>query len=273
MPGNNKLLKNKAMPELPEVHHFQQYFNRHALKRRISEVQVHDGKILRNISAEDFAQRLMGHCFTSSYRRGKYLFAQLDHGPWLQLHFGMTGDLRAYGDPADKPRFERFAWHFEDSSWLGYDCSRKFSRICWVENLEAWIAELGLGEDALSISERDFLALFRRHTGIKALLLNQKALAGVGNLYADEILFQTRVHPSSRASAIPPERQKAIYQAVRSILSAACERLAYYKDYPEDWFWQWRQAGAPGPEGQGTILRATIAGRTTYWWDGQVEYR
>jgi formamidopyrimidine-DNA glycosylase len=264
--------KNNAMPELPEVHHFQQYFNRHALGRRIEEVQVHDGKILRNIDAEAFAEKLAGHRFTSSYRRGKYLFAQLDDDCHLQLHFGMTGDLRAYADPADKPRFERFAWRFDDGGWLGYDCSRKFSRICWVEDLEAWIAQLGLGEDALCISENDFLALFRRPMGIKALLLNQKAVAGVGNLYADEILFQTRVHPASKASAIPLERQQAIFQAMRDILSTACERLAYYKNYPENWFWQWRQEGAPGPDGQGLIHRATIAGRTTYWWDGQVEY-
>jgi formamidopyrimidine-DNA glycosylase len=266
------LPKNKAMPELPEVHHFQQYFDRHARGRRISEVQVHDAKILRNISADDFAHRLQGRTINGSYRQGKYLFAQLDNGRHLQLHFGMTGDLRAYTDPADRPRFERFAWLFDNGAWLGYDCSRKFSRICWVEDLEAWIAALGLGEDALRISENDFLALFRRHTGIKALLLDQKALAGVGNLYADEILFQTRVHPASKAAAIPPERQRAIYRVMRDILSTACERLAYYKNYPENWFWQWRQEGAPGPEGQGLIHRATIAGRTTYWWDGQVEF-
>jgi formamidopyrimidine-DNA glycosylase len=261
------------MPELPEVHHFQQYFNRHALGKKVRELIVHDTKILRNISGEDFARKSAGLTFTGSYRRGKYLFAHLDNGHHVQLHFGMTGNLAAYSDPAEAPRFERFAWYFEDGTYLGYPCSRKFSRICWIENLENWIKETGLGPDALVISKDDFLKILtKRSTGIKALLLDQKALAGVGNLYADEICYQTLVHPASKSNAIPPQKQTAIYDAMQDILRTACERGADYQNYPENWFWAWRNDNAITPTGEGKIMHATIAGRTTYWWDGQVMY-
>jgi formamidopyrimidine-DNA glycosylase len=261
------------MPELPEVHHFQQYFNRHAIGKKIREVVVHDSKILRNISGDDFAQKLTGLTFTGSYRRGKYLFAHLDNGFHVQVHFGMTGNLKAYTDPAEPPRFERFVWYFEDGTYLGYTCSRKFSRICWVENLNDWIIESGLGPDALEINKEDFLKIVsKRSTGIKALLLDQKALAGVGNLYADEIFFQTMVHPSSKSNAIPKEKQAEIYDVMQEILRTACERGADYQSYPENWFWAWRKDDAATPNGKGKILHATIAGRTTYWWDEQVMY-
>jgi formamidopyrimidine-DNA glycosylase len=258
------------MPELPEVHTFQQYFNRHAQGRRIREVVVRDAKILRNLSAETFAERLGGRTVTGSYRRGKYLFAHLDNGQHLQLHFGMTGDLAAYAAPDEHPRHERWHWRFDDGGYLGYDCARKFSRICWVENLDQWIADLKLGPDALEISEALFVEkMARRRTTLKAFLLDQSQLAGVGNLYADEVCFQTRIHPGSTTTAIPNADKMLIFKTLRQILLDACERGAYYRDYPENWFWQWRVEGATGPDGQGRIERGVYAGRTTYWWDGQ----
>lgn len=258
------------MPELPEVHTFQQYFDRHVRGRQIREVVVRDAKILRNLSANEFTERLTGRTVTGSYRRGKYLFAHLDNGAHLQLHFGMTGDLAAYTDPAAHPRHERWHWRLDDGNYLGYDCARKFSRICWVENLEQWMADLGLGPDALDIGEALFVEkMSRRRTTLKAFLLDQSQLAGVGNLYADELCFQTRTHPGSVTTAIPSDRKILIFKTLQNILTEACERRAYYRDYPENWYWQWRVEGAAGPDGVGQIVKGVYGGRSTYWWDGQ----
>jgi len=260
------------MPELPEVATYQKTFDRYAVGKTIREVVVQDAKILRNLSAEQFVERLTGRTFVSSYRRGKFLFGELDSGAHLQLHFGMTGDLQPYVDPADAPRFERFRWLFTDGSLLGFDDSRKFSHIVWVDDLPAYLLSRGLGPDALEISEADFLELMVRRKGqLKAFLLDQHAVAGVGNLYADEICFQARIHPGSRIDLLSEQHKKLIFRLMQEILHSAVERLAYYREYPENWFWQWRKLGQLGPEGQGVVQRATIAGRTTYFVEGWQE--
>lgn len=257
------------MPELPEVATYQKTFERACIGKKIREVVVHDGKILRNMTPAEFVERLTGRTFTGTYRRGKFLFGALDDGHHLQLHFGMTGDLRQYDDPADAPRFERFHFQFQDGSRLGFDDSRKFSHIVWVENLQEYIAQRKLGPDALEITEAAFLELLSRKKGtLKAVLLDQHSLAGVGNLYADEICYQARIHPASRVEALTTKHKKLIFKLMREILGSAVERLAYYKEYPEQWFWQWRKQGTKGPEDSGIIQRATIAGRTTYFAEG-----
>ena len=257
------------MPELPEVATYQKTFERHAVGKTIREVVVHDAKILRNLTSEQFIDNLTGRTFSGTYRRGKFLLGTLEHGAHLQLHFGLMGDLIPYQDPPDPPRFERFRFHFTDGSVLGFDDSRKFAHIVWVDDLPAYLINRKLGPDALEITESEFLDLLARRKGqLKAFLLDQHGLSGVGNLYADEICFQARIHPASRLERLRVEQKRLIFHLMREILSSAVERLAYYREYPENWFWQWRQLGRPGPEGVGIVQRATIAGRTTYFVEG-----
>ncbi len=262
------------MPELPEVNTFQKYFEGTSLDQRIEAVEVHDAKIIRNLSGSEFIDRLTGRTFVGSYRRGKYLFAKLDNAEHLLLHFGMTGDLNYYAEPQERTKHERFVFHFDNGQHLGFDCPRKFARIQYIEDLAVYLSEIQLGEDALVITEADFV---QRATGktatIKGFLLNQSQVAGVGNLYADEICYQTGIHPGSRVNKLSSQQQSEIYHAMQRILRKAIERSAYYKDYPENWFWEWRKEGAPGPEGKGIVQRTKIAGRTTYFIEGvQVLY-
>lgn len=252
------------MPELPEVNTFQLFFNQHALDQEIKKVSVADAKIIRNVSGAVFKKRLKGRTFTGSYRRGKYLFAALDNGHHLLLHFGMTGDLVHYLDPKDKKKHERFTFTFADGSHLGFDCPRKFARILYLDNLEEYLRESQLGEDAQRIEEADFLSKMKgRKLSIKGFLLNQKMLAGVGNLYADEICYQCRLHPASSVAALPPRKKKQVFTKMKNILQTAVERKAHYKAYPENWFWEWREEGAFGPGGH-PVVHSTVAGRSTY---------
>ncbi len=121
------------MPELPEVNTFQRYFDETSLDQKIIKVEVQDDKIIRNVSGATFADLLTNRTFTGSYRRGKYLFGELDNGHHVLLHFGMTGDLKYYSEPEEAPKHERFAFHFENGYRLGFDCPRKFARICYLE--------------------------------------------------------------------------------------------------------------------------------------------
>jgi formamidopyrimidine-DNA glycosylase len=253
------------MPELPEVNTFKRYFDESALHQRIASTQVFDDKIIRNVSGSQFEMLTKDRRFTGSYRRGKYLFAKLDNGHDILLHFGMTGDLNYYQDPIDRSKHERFVFHFENDFKLGFDCPRKFARILYLEDRDAYIKEIKLGPDALEITLDDFLAAAKNKKGsIKGFLLNQKQLAGVGNLYADEICYQTRVHPASVVKAIPEKKQAEMFTKMKEIIQYAVDRNAYYKDYPEDWLWQWREQGSTAPDGS-PIQQEKIGGRTTYF--------
>lgn len=256
------------MPELPEVNTFKKYFDETAKHQQIIEVIVADDKILRNISKYDFIEKLTARTFTDSVRRGKYLFAKLDNGHHVQFHFGMTGDFKYYEDAVDQPRHERIAFRLADGFILGFDCPRKFARICYIEDLETYIANIPLGEDALSISEEAFLDAMKGKKGsIKGFLLTQKYLAGVGNLYADEICFQTKVHPATKVHALPLAKRQAIYKTMQSILQLAIEKAPYYKDYPDNWLWKaWRKEGFLAGKGEVKIIK--VAGRTTYYCEG-----
>lgn len=257
------------MPELPEVRTFQRYFDGTSLHQKISQVVVHDEKIIRNVSGIEFAEKIQGQAFLSSYRQGKYLFGELDNGHSVLLHFGMTGDLKYYSDDLERPKYERFVFHFDNGNRLGFDCPRKFAKIRYLEDRDAYLESIKLGTDALTISTEEFLAKAKgKKASIKGFLLNQKHLAGVGNLYADEVLYQLRIHPASRVDKLSKKQLTAIIEKTQAILNKAIERTAYYKDYPEDWFWQWRKEGTLAPDGKTPVQTAKIGGRTTYFFEG-----
>lgn len=257
------------MPELPEVNTVQKYFNATSLHEPIEKVTVHDDHVIRGMSGERFAELLTGRTFTGSYRRGKFLFAQIDNDHHVQLHLGMSGDLKYYQHAEEEPRYARFIFHFNNGYHLAFDCPRKLARIRYIEDLEVYLLEQKLGEDAQRISEIDFMNLLEGKKGtIKGFLMNQQFLAGVGNLYADEICFQARVHPASIAGNLPKTKGRELYKRMQEIFAFAVEQDAHYRHYPDDWLWKWRKEGHPGPDGQGTVRKMKIAGRTTYFCSG-----
>jgi formamidopyrimidine-DNA glycosylase len=139
--------------------------------------------------------------------------------------------------------------------------------VNYLEDRDAYILEKKLGPDALEISEEAFLAAMEgRKTSIKGFLLNQSHLAGVGNLYADEVLYQTRVHPASVVVKIPLTKRKEIFAKTQEVLHEAVEKSPYYKQYEDNWFWnKWRFNDHVAPDGKSKVESGKIAGRTTYW--------
>ena len=261
------------MPELPEVHNFKLYFDAAATGQTIHRVEVQDDYIIRNMPGAAFADALRGRRITGSLRRGKYLFAHLDNDHDLLLHFGMTGDLHLYQEDGDRHRFERFTLVFADGNRLGFIDPRKFARILYLEDREAYIREIKLGPDALDITEAEWMhELGRRKTSIKGAMLNQSILAGIGNLYADEICYRCRIHPAARVNELGEEKLRALYRETKAVLEKATENPPYYKEYPDNWFWHvWREEGKPGPEGIGEVRVTKVAGRTTYYVEGWQE--
>jgi len=257
------------MPELPEVNTVRFGFEQTALQLKIITVEVYDDKIIRNASQQEFVDALQGETFIDTYRQGKYFFAILSSGLEILFHLGMTGDLVYYFDSSEQPKYERFRLQFENSMYLGYDDLRKFSNILLINDRQKYLSAIQLGPDALSISLKDFSAIFKnRKKSLKAILMDQRLVAGVGNLYADEICYQAQLHPASVAGALQKSHLQRVHRLMQNILNEACEQDAYYKVYPDNWFWKWRDEKKGCIEGKGLIKKIKIGGRTTYFVEG-----
>jgi formamidopyrimidine-DNA glycosylase len=250
------------MPELPDVEHFKRRFARAAAGRRVAEILVTDPGILRNATAPELDRALRGHRFDQPRRRGKWLIAGTD-GPALLLHFGMTGDISWAPDRSGRHRHDRMIVLL-DRGELRYRDMRKFGGV-WLasgpDELDALLAPLG--PDALAIEREEFLDLLEtRRGGIKAALLDQSFIAGVGNLIADEALWQARIHPARRIDDLSRHERVVLFRALRSVLERTIDR------YPDGFRTRWTSArGRPAarcPRCGTELARTLVAGRTTY---------
>jgi formamidopyrimidine-DNA glycosylase len=247
------------MPELPEVEMFKRYFERHALGQTITRVRVLDDRILGTRDID----RLAGRSFLTARRHGKHLFA--DAGDlWLHIHFGMSGDLAYFADAP--PRFARVIFDFENGAHLAYEDMRLFGVVDLTSSPEQYIRERGLGPDPLQIDLRAFRALLHKRRGrIKALLLSQDVIAGIGNLYADEALFRSGIDPRRPVDRLRDRDAKTLFRNIRGVLQQTIAFKLRGADYPARFLVQHREDGDRCPKCGGTIRRTVVAGRTTYF--------
>jgi len=109
-----------------------------------------------------------------------------------------------------------------------------------------------------------------RKTTLKGFLLNQSVVAGLGNLYVDDLCYQLKIHPATRVNSLSEVQKKAIYHKIVDMMTYATQNAPYYREYPEKWFWHtWRKEGGVDPETGGAIKIIKVAGRTTYYVEGR----
>lgn len=255
------------MPELPDVAVFGRNIEDTSLDQRIERVEVKDAGILKGVSAKKFKSALEGHRFTSTRRHGKYLFVETDGPQWLVLHFGMTGRPIYYQDPEDAPRFERVVFHFRNGCKLAYDCMRKIGHVCLTDDPDRFISEHELGPDALDQLTRfeRFRELIGGRSGtIKSALMTQETMAGVGNEYSDEILFQAGVHPKRKAKDLDEKTLRAVFEAMRKVLPKAIERKCVPEKFPRTYLLRYRDSEGVCPRCKTALTKLTVSGRTAY---------
>lgn len=251
------------MPELPEVERYRRYFARHALEQRVRRVEVRDERILGEIRSETFVRALRGRQFREARRHGKHLFADAGRH-WLHLHFGMSGDLSWYRDEDDEPRFARVVFLFDGGHRLAFEDMRLFGVADLVSSPEEFIAGRGLGPDPLdpAFTFRAFSTLLEGRRGaVKSLLMSQEIIAGLGNLYVDEILFDSSIHPRRPVDRVTAVEARAIFSGMRRILRKAIAA----PDLPPKSLIHHREEGARCPRCGGSIARSVVFGRTTYF--------
>jgi formamidopyrimidine-DNA glycosylase len=254
------------MPELPDVEIFRRRLAHGGLNRRIDRVQVTDPSAVEGISRQRLGQRLRGHRLTSTRRHGKHLFASIDDGGWLVMHFGMTGFLECRPSTDDPTGHVRAVLHLDDGSRLVYDDQRRLGFIALTEDVSDYIAGHRLGPDALDVGFTDLRDTLRSRRGaVKPALMDQEAIAGIGNIYSDEILFQARVHPRAAAAGLSDASYHRLHRQVRRVLTMAADRNADPDRMPRSWLLPHRQDGLPCPRGRGTVCKISISGRGAFY--------
>jgi formamidopyrimidine-DNA glycosylase len=252
------------VPELPEVETVVRTLQPHLPGRRIVSAAF-SSRFVTPGNRKALARKFVDRTVLSVTRRGKFIVIALDQGT-LTVHLGMTGRL-LLDAPASKHTYGLFTL---DTGTLVYTDSRQFGRIYWNHDLSR------LGPEPMEVGLAEFQARMKqRKTSIKALLLNQTFLAGMGNIYVDETLFAAGVHPLAIASRLRAPRVAAIHQHMREILGAAIAQggssISDYVDAQGNRGWFQLQHQAYGREGEpcrtcGTPIRKIIvAQRGTHY--------
>lgn len=256
------------MPELPDVAGFKQYLDATSLHQPIARTSVRAKDLLAGVSPRKLSAVMKGHALNATTRHGKFLFAKIDKNGWLVLHFGMTGELTYFEEPADEPQYAAVTWRFENGRHLSYISRRKLGRVGLTNDLDAFIAGESLGPDALS-DEFDadrFVAALDGRTGLlKAALMNQSIMAGIGNVWADEILFQAGVHPEVSVNDLDKKELPDVYRVMRRVLRVGAEKGGTLEKLPRGYFLPHREGDGECPKCGGDIQTITVSGRTTHF--------
>jgi len=241
------------MPELPEAERAREALEA-VVGRRIAAVEDRDTYVCRPHPPGEIASALVGHVPASVHRRGKFLWVQTERGPTLGLHLGMAG--RIVVDPPEPSPWDRFTVRFEDGGGFALRDKRRLGRA--VLNPD----HAHVGPDAALVGRREFRRLIGRgRTPVKARLLDQGAISGIGNLLADEALWRARIAPHRLTSSLSVDDLDRLRREVRAAVRSALRRGGAHTG---------ELSAVRGREGlcprDGTPLRqARIGGRTTYW--------
>jgi len=242
------------MPELPEAERARQQLDR-VLGREIVAVDDRDTYVCRPHAPGEMAAALVGRRLTATHRRGKFLWAETDGGPDIGLHLGMAGRIAV--DEAPAPRsWDRFALEFADGGRLALRDKRRLGRAMLEPDFSH------VGPDAADVGRDAFRARFGRGGApVKARLLDQGVISGVGNLLADEILWRARLEPRRAAGELSVEELDGLRRSVRSALRDAIANGGAHTGRLNPH----RERGGRCPRCRAALERATVGGRTTYW--------
>lgn len=266
------------MPELPEVETVVRQIRPHILGKKIAAIHIHPGgeRLILPFTKEKLQARVLGQAITEVTRHGKYMRFLLDGIGEIQAHLRMTGRFLVSNAPIEHEHL-RLSVEFSDLSRLNFIDIRKFATFIYEPR-----SRLGqkLGPDALEASshlEAIYQQLRKRSKPIYSVLMDQNIIAGIGNIYANEILFASKIHPLTPANQISKSRLAGILDETERILAAAIDYKGTtlvdktYKDVFEDYgeftlhLQVYGRAGKPCNRCQIVIEKMRIGGRSVYF--------
>jgi formamidopyrimidine-DNA glycosylase len=251
------------VPELPDVEGYRRVLER-GVGRKVRRVAVTDDGVLRNTSAAGLGRALHGRRLGHPDRHGKWLLARTD-GPTVLMHFGMTGELLWKPDDGDRDRHDRVVV-ITDHGELRYRDQRKLQGV-WLAHRDDEIELITgrQGPDAFGLSRRELEeALTGRRGGLKATLMDQTVIAGLGNLLTDEILWQARLHPARHAGRLGGDELRRLHRAMGSVLRTSV-RAGRVPPRPS-WLTGVRDHERPVcPRCNTSLRRSRVGGRRSWW--------
>ena len=268
------------MPELPEVETIKNDVRTHLLGRRVSAVDLKDPTLVRRPAPEEFVSRLVHNAFVSADRRAKYLIIGLDSGDSLVLQLAITGQFILVRPVERLSKNTRLIVDLEDGGELRLVDASGYARAQLLraeEIAEALrLEELGPDPTSPGLAVAQLRALLAGRRGrIKSLLIDQRFLAGLGNIYADEALFRAGIHPAREARSLGEDEVARLFEAMRQVLLTGIAKrgttIATYRDllgqpghYQEE-LQVFRRTGLPCPRCGGPVEMIRLGARDTHF--------
>ncbi|XP_034899902.1 formamidopyrimidine-DNA glycosylase isoform X3 [Populus alba] len=273
------------MPELPEVEAARRAIEEHCIGKKIKKAIIaDDSKVIDGVSPSDFVAALVGKTIVSALRKGKNLWLQLDSPPFPSFQFGMAGAVyikgvavtkykrSAVNDSDEWPsKYSKFFVQLDDGLELSFTDKRRFAKVRLLEDPASKPPISELGPDALlepmTVDELHG-SLSKKKIAIKALLLDQGFVSGIGNWIADEVLYQARIHPLQIASSLSRESSATLHKCIKEVVQYAVEVDADCDRFPLEWLFHFRWGKKPGKVNGKEIDFIVAGGRTTAYVPG-----
>jgi formamidopyrimidine-DNA glycosylase len=260
------------MPELPEVETIKNELLPHVLGRTIQGVDIYWDKMVRQPSVKEFRSQVIGQKINGLSRRGKYLFFHLSGGAVLVMHMKMTGSLLV--NPSDT-RFARAVFYLDKGVEVHFWDPRKFGKMWLDKDTDDVVSQLGPEPLDTDFTPHALAGILKKRSApVKSVLLDQSLIAGIGNMYADESLFEAKVHPMKPAGELTKAEINRLYDAIRTVLRKALKKKgASVRNYirpggqpgtAHDEFRVAHGVGKTCPRCGTAIERIVVRGRGTY---------
>ncbi|XP_058195854.1 formamidopyrimidine-DNA glycosylase isoform X1 [Rhododendron vialii] len=246
------------MPELPEVEAARRAIEENCIGRKIKRSLIADDpKVIDGVSRSDFESSLLGKTIVAAHRKGKNMWLQLDSPPFPSFQFGMAGAIyikgvavtkykrSAVSDTDEWPsKYSKLFIELDDGMELSFTDKRRFAKVRLLKNPASMPPISELGPDSLfePMTIDEFIdSLRKKKIGIKALLLDQSFMSGIGNWIADEVLYQARIHPMQIVSSLPKESCTALHKCIKEVIEKAVEVGADSSQFPSSWIFHSRE--------------------------------
>jgi formamidopyrimidine-DNA glycosylase len=252
------------MPELPDVEIYRKRMDK-ACNKKIIDIQVNENRIVK-VNTKKLHTSLSGKIIQTTHRRGKYMISTMNNGDNLILHFGMTGELQYLPQDEAEPEYTKFKISFKNQHIIYYISKRKLGFIDVCEDTGRYFRKHDIGRDALEIDKDTFRQyIHHKKSMLKGALTDQSSLAGIGNIYADEILFQSGLHPKKKASKLSTKDIDRLYKMMHDVCRTAIEYQAQPSEFPDHYLIPNRSEGYSCPNCHDKIKKIKVNGRSTFF--------
>lgn len=268
------------MPELPEVETIvRELIASHLVGKQIVNAHVYWPRIVDTSSVEKFINQVQGQRIKKIGRRGKYIVFKLSEDTLL-VHLRMTGKFEFISKNAPVEKHEHVRLIFNDGSVLRYEDPRKFGRWSLLKDASEKMDKLGLEPLSPEFTHEAFEGLLQNHSSqIKPFLLNQKYIAGIGNIYVDEALWEAKIHPQRLTKSLTAQEINRLHQAIQKVLNIGIKNLGTSLGTGQGNYFSvsgrrgghqhhlnvFRQDGQACPRCGAAILKTTVAQRGTHF--------